>query len=281
MLLCSLVRVIGVGLLFTLGCNEFFGLKQTQLEFPDAAPLIDAIGCSGQTFSGLTDFPFTPAMPASEPTLSGDLTEVWFDQPNGAGGHAQIFYATGPAGGPYTGTNAAPFIDNSGVTESYGAALTEDGLHLAFIRAGNAYEVSRAATTAMFSTTPSPLGSLDAVDSISLSRDGTVAYISRAGEIYSATRPLLMDDFMPAVDLGVAGHNPTISPDELELFYDTTADPSGNVMRRVRPTVHDPFGAPELIQTGAYEPSITFDSRMLLVVQFSTPVVKQMTRSCP
>ena len=274
------MRAIGVCSLFVCGCNAFFDIHRTNLELPDAPPLIDAIGCSGSTFTGLVPFPYTdPVSAASDPALTADFTQLWFDQQDPVTTHNQVFFATGSQGGTYSGDNRAPFIEAG--TESTDPALTEDGLRLAFIRTNSVFEVSRAAITDPFPATASPLGSLGNAQSIALSRDGLVAYFDNNGEIFSATRTKLMDSFSAPVDLQVAGFNPTVSPDQLEIFYDTTGFPGANVERRVRATVTSPFGPPDLIQSNAYEPSISWDSRTLLMVQTSTPVIMMMTRTCP
>jgi hypothetical protein len=271
------------------GCNQIFGLHDTKLLLPDGPPPpIDAVGCSGETFHGPVPFPF--ATSGYDPAESPNGLELWFDQPDltpppPESAHAQIYVAARPTlADAFDAGTKAPFTDPSGTTAAYDPAITGDGLHLLYVtsRAGaSVWEVERASPTDAFPSNPSPRASLGTANAIAISLDGLTAYLSRGGELFVATRPQLMDDFTTPVDLGIAGTNPTISPDDRELFYDTTGQPGASIMRRVRASSADAFGAEELVTANGYEPSITADSRTLLLVVNSTPVVEQMTRSCP
>ncbi len=268
------VRVAGIALL-ACGCNQIFGLQQTRL--PDAAP--DAVGCSASAFMG--PYPVAISGNGDDPVGTLDGLELWFDRVTT---HSQVFVAhrSTPDGAFDAGTTTA-FDDPAYL--AFDPTLTGDGLRLLFIsNRGNggttAWEVTRASTSDPFPSQAAERASLgSALDSISISIDGTTAYFSSKMKLYAATRPRLDDSFGPPVDLGLVGENPAISPDQLELFYDTGV--LGNVVRSLRASTDAAFGPPEPVLTGGFEAGLTPDSRTLYVVETSSSIIMQMTRTCP
>src|SRR5262245_43612546 len=259
------------------GCNQLYGLEGTRLQTPDAP--IDAPGCSGSMFVDPQTLGTVFEPGDFDPRTSGDPTELWFSRANG---NYDIWVArrdgdTGPV------ETASPFPYNSATANDGDPAFTSDGRVLVFLSqriSGQAvYEARRPAVGAAFAA-PTPIaidgGGGDA--GIDLTPDGlTLYFVDPFRQLRAIHRSSLEQPFgNPGPALASAVVWPSLSPDELELYYQ---NPDGDgVFRRTRASTTLPFDATEMqVLSGGGDPDVSADSRRLY---FSNGGVSVMTRAC-
>jgi hypothetical protein len=264
-------------LLALAACNQWFGLDETVLKNADARA--DAPGCSASAFANPQRVEGTAINAELDPTASADAHELWFTR---AGSSYDLFVATrADTEGAFD--IATPFAYNTAMDDD-DAALSADGRVLMFVsdRVGDdqLYEARRSAIGAAFDP-PAQVGGLpvrEMENGIDLSFDGlTLYYVNLDAELRAIQRPSLDGAFGPPSPVLAAGIEfPSLSPDELELYY---AKPTGGgLYRRTRAEPGIPFGADEIVvfATGG-DPDVSPDSMQLY---FSNQGVFVMTRVC-
>jgi hypothetical protein len=226
------------------GCTQVFDIQPTRLL--DAHVVPDGVGCSDASFSSVTELTvFTGAPEEADPTLRADGLELWFAL-RVTPGEFFIKRATrATIADAFGAIEDAPF----GVAGLYerDPSLTLDGLRLLFIsdRAGafTLYETTRPALDEPFGP-PNPLGGLPNVNGFDISLDGLrLYYVTQGTELWTVARPDTSSPFANPVMLMDGLRFPTISPDELELFYVPSSQSSG-IVRRVRARTFDDNGLP-------------------------------------
>lgn len=97
-------------------------------------------------------------------------------------------------------------------------------------------------------TEPAPVGLVSpagGVQGCDFSADGLELYVGSDEGIRVATRPTVDSDWGPLGPVIAPGWNPSISPDGLELYLDTTGDPTLRMMSRA--SQDDPWDGLELV----------------------------------
>lgn len=218
---------------------------------------------------------------ASDPTANHDPLELWFSRTG-------IVPTYDIAGALRASTTSSfdigiAFSHNSGATDR-DPAFSGDGLTMVFIsdRGGSLaiFEVRRTVTTSDFEPPVQLTLDVDArIDNgIELSADGLTLYVvDAAGDLRSMTRPDRGGAFGRLSDVLASGIiSPSVSADELELFYGRT-DTAG-VYRRARDSKAGAFDKPEtLVLADAIEPDVAPDSERLYV---KVAEFMELTRSC-
>lgn len=276
--------VLTVGLA---GCNGVFGLDQTELREPlaiDAAP--DGPGCSDGVFGAPTVLTTFDDLPAEfEASLRHDRLEIWFEVLTAT--RTETWVATrGADTVAFDPPQLAPF-SASGTVDDTHPVLTGDGRRLLFLseRAGgnDLYEVVRTDIGAPWGT-PRQLAGLDGKNlrTFDVSHDGLTLYFkdSNADTLttYVARRATFDAPFGEAT---IAAHNtssPSISPDELELFYN--APGTSRLEKRVRVDPALPFDDNAiLIADSGDDPDLAGDGRTMVIARSNTLVL--LERTCP
>ena len=193
------------------------------------------------------------------------LGELWFTVPSGP---RDLYFAT-PNGLGFAAAVRATFNDD--VADDYDPASTEDGSRLLFISNRNSgsrvFEVVRDGD--MFSA-PLMRGDIPTVEGIDISRDGLRLYYTTPDGMFVTERPSLDGAFTAPRLLALVGEFPSISTDELELYYNVDAT---RIARRTRRAIAEGFGAEESPLEGAGAPlldgndaEISHDGTTLLFV---------------
>ncbi len=268
-------------LLATAGCNPVFGLKETVP--PDGPP--PPIGCSGQLFGSPVSLPPLVENQAEfDGQLSADGRELWMVAHDPSVQDEFRAYrsvrATRDADFPLaTKVDLAP---GRAVTDP---ALTADGRRIMFVSREPTELVLEAVRETPDGVFGSPalisgLGSIS-VAGLDLSVDGlTVYYTNFAGDLWTASRATVDDPFVDARMLMTNIGYPSVSPDQLELFYTKVTPTGGPIYRRLRPAVSEPFGPDETIvaDRGA-DPDVSPDGRTLVISDLGGLTL--LTRECP
>ena len=217
---------------------------------------------------------------AEDPSATGNPLELWFAR-------SGIVPSYDIAGARRASTSSAfdtplDFEHNSTASDR-DPQLTGDGLAMVFIsdRDGgwHAYEARRASTSAAFDAPARielPAGHVDS--GIDLSADGLTLYMADGGgELRAATRSARTMAFTAAGDvLASAVQSPTLSPDELELYY--TRTDAASTYRRTRASKTSAIDKDErLVVEDATEPDVVPDSERLYVKLAGFTL---LTRSC-
>ncbi|MDQ3295929.1 MAG: hypothetical protein M3619_05065 [Myxococcota bacterium] len=269
-------------LLIASGCNSAFGLEPTVTRF-DARP-IDAPGCADGVFGSPTVVTsFDNGLRDFEPALRHDLLEVWAHQ---VATVDEIWRATRtdvtePFGAPVK----ASF---SSATDDGRPTLSGDGLRMLFLsdRAGgnDVWEVTRSSLGEDFGSPRAVVGFADHnLLSLDVTFDGLTLYFKDSSQIddavYTATRATLDAPFIvsPAI-VALGASSPAISPDDLELFYNTPG--TNQLWKVVRASPTEPFTSPPvLVLEDGEDPDLAADGRTLVTTRNSSLVIHQ--RSCP
>jgi len=275
-----MVAMRSVGLVFVLaGCNQLYGLEPTVVLGADAR--IDAPGCADSPFINPMKVAGTALDIGYDPTLSAGGHELWFSQDMGSSSYDLMIATRADVNGGFD--TATAFAHNSSMQDG-DPALSGDGLVLVFISERVAgitiYQSTRPSLGAAFSP-PGPAGgaaSSQGGAGIDLSFDGlTLYFIGDAYELRSVHRATRSDAFgaeSPVLATDVAW--PSLSPDELELYYMKSA--GAGIYRRTRASPTLPFDANELqISSGGGDPDVSSDARQLF---FDSGDIFVMTRTC-
>jgi hypothetical protein len=260
------------------GCNQLFGLDETVLITADAA--IDAPGCAGSPFGNPQQVLGTVLDNDFDPSESSAGRELWFVRNPNTMTDFDIWIATrGSATGAFDA--GASFQYNSAMNDG-DPSLSGDGLIVVFFssRGGTrlAYESKRTTIDGPLSQ-PVPLPASPA-DGIDLSFDGlTLYYIDDNGALVAIRRPARDQPFgMPGSSLAAAVRYPSLSPDELELYF--TKPMRGEIYRRTRATTtaaFDPASETTILLDGG-DPDVSPDS---LRLHYSVSGdIHVMTRTC-
>lgn len=268
----------------------------------DAPPTIDAGICHAGTWG-------TPAAIAStvtqseeaDPSVSADELEMFFDS-NRVGGQARAIWRATRAtrADAFTVVGVIAAIDST--SDDTDAEISPDGLTLYFrsnrTGSNDIFYATRATPADMFVFD----GGLPFIDSTSSVRSGPdvtgddltmfftrndlqIAVASRS----SAAAPFSFDREISEVNAAQSDGNPTITPDGLELFFDSYRTGPAAIFHASRASTADMFSAPvempELLGSGsaAGTPEISSDGRTLY---YFVNVGGQLdlytaTRSCP
>jgi len=266
-----------VGLCFALaGCNQVWDLGATKLETVDAA--IDGPGCFDGAFAAPEPLRgFMIPERAVDPQMRHDFLEIWFiELPN----NYDIFRARrsspSDAFGPVEKMFSGPDAERS-------PSLTGDGLHLFFATdrnggANEVWEATRPTLDAPFGPPEKVLGLPTNINyaSFDVSFDGNTIYSDDGnGDLVQITRVNGVFEAPRLVATNV--HYVSVSPDGLELFYQTSTD---RIEQLGRTSLTEMFSGPSvLLYDNADDPDMSPDGKTLLFAANNT--ILQRVRTCP
>ncbi len=267
------------------GCNQVFGIKDTQ-----SPTAIDAPGCSQARFEAPVPLDLGDLTDAGDGELL-DLQHLWFSQ--GPSGDRDIWRAQRASdSGPFDPPVREPNINTVGQSD-FDPAITADGLDMFFVswRTGSVavYEATRTSLTSDFGpplTVPAA-STLYPVGGIDVSSDGLTLFVADNQGTDYLLRALHRDARdkpfgAPSAPLASNVVDPSVSPDQLELFF-TPATANQGVDRLVRTTatMDTPFdsggAAPEVVDPSYADPDVSPDSAHLIVYNSGFSV---LTRIC-
>lgn len=246
------------------GCDRVFGLDEPFPITADAA--IDAPGCSNHLFSSPVELAgtFQDVVPTWDPTFATPL-QLWFVRARMTG-EVDIWCAT-------RASEQDPFGDALPVMgldtgDDSNPSFSADGRDLLFVRGARVYETTRLSETDSFGppVLAAGLSTVEVRNGIDLSLDGlTLYYAEGNGDLYSVTRPTRDLPFgARSVNLASNVSWLTVSPDQLELYYDSLSDNEYIIHRMVRANPAAPFDSDRPVMAGT-DPDISSDSRSLLM----------------
>jgi hypothetical protein len=262
------------------GCNGLLGLDPAHE--PDA---FVAPGCSGSRFTGPFELTSLTGPTTWDPSQGDDPLELIVSIQDEATNLLHINRATRPDTASAYTLVPLPFTDPS--FEDHDPSITAHGARLLFLSnrvdGAHLWEALRD-STGTFSN-PAIVTSVEPFDAgLDMSIDGlTIYYADTRGNpptypLFTASRPSLDEPFgSPMMLLADGIRWPSISPDQLELYYLAADDTS--IHRRVRPAIDAPFGPDEPVAPGVEDPDVSADARTLLVSNFGQ--LQYMTRACP
>ena len=256
-------------------CNQIYGLDSTRvrdLEPPPCATVQFSAPIELEQFddehNNETEF---------DPQLSATGLELWYAaQPEASSGPSLLFRGErASTDEPFTvaivdlvGMNARshadPALTADGRRMIFRVDTTPPSLFEAVRQDGEQFPFDEILPVNGFAQ----FGSLG-VESFDLTWDGLRMYIAvKQGQLWLAQRDDRNKPFTKFIDLGMRNvHFPTISGDELELFY-TLYDmgSSGHSLyRRERADVDSPFGAEALVLDDGADPDIAPTSSQMIV----------------
>lgn len=245
------MRLAALALMTLAGCDLVF-----EVNVPDlcrtAGPFISQTPIEGMPQDHLFD-----------PTLRDDGLELFFTRAVAAAAF-DIFSAQRATEDDPFGP-ATPLAFDTLQAETDGQ-LTLDGLHLFFLRDNALFEAVRDRRDVPFAgAQPRPdIDPGSGINGYDVSADGLTIYFSKNDELLVAHRASLVSAFGAESVIGPRMDYPSISHDELELFFQSDA----TIARVTRPTTDAMFDAtPEPVFPGG-DPEITDDGLQLL---FSPP----------
>jgi hypothetical protein len=271
-----MVEVRRALLLLTFGCNELYGLDSTtvrDLEPPACSTVQFGVPVHLDEFRG--------GFAEYDAQLSADGNELWFTSSTeiAGGGRRNLLYRT--VRGDDDKFAPPTLLDLVGMNHLHtgDTAMTADGRRLIFridTSPATLLEGIREDTNQFpFETIVPVLGfsevSGGGVRSFDLTWDGLRLYFTNDdGELSMGTRPSRDQPFGSFVPLGTDYEYPTISGDELEIFYRHWDDPDiaqtdTRVFRRARASRTDPFGPEQLVLDDGSDPDIAPTSSQLIV----------------
>ena len=261
-----MVEVRRALLLLTLaGCNEFYGLEPTtirDLEPPACATVQFGAPVQLEEFrEGVTEL---------DPQLSTDGTELWLVITTlTSGGNRDLLYRTvRGADGKFAMPELLDLVQMN-TRSNTDPALTADGLRMMFRvenQPATLFEGLRShAGQFPFETIVSVngVGAID-VQSFDLTWDGLRIYVTnRDGELLVGSRPSRDQPFEAFELRGTNMEFPTVSGDELEIFYRHPQDP--RLYRSARTSRSESFAGEQVILDIAADPDIAPNSTQLIV----------------
>ena len=244
------MRLAALALMLLAGCDLVFEIKLPDL-CRTAGPFI-----SQQAIAGI------PQEHLFDPALRDDGLELFFTR-NIAGAQFDIFVATRSSVNEPFGP-AAPLAFDTLQAETDGQ-LTADGLHLFFLMNNALFEAVRERRDVPF-TGAQPRTDVDpgaaGINGYDISADALALYFSQGDELLVARRASVVSAFGAASVVGPRMDYPSISADELELFFQNPNDEM--IYRVTRSSTKAMFdGAPEAVFPGE-DPEITDDGLQLL-----------------
>ena len=258
--------VFGLAIVAVAGCDLVFPLEPpAQL---DASPL------GACPFLAPTELE-PSIISAFDPSLRGDVLELWFSK-NGGASDFDLYSVRRPSLTDPFGAEVAADGLNTNVSDT-DPALTLDGLRM-FYHSDLITEAQRTSATEPFGTGSAHVDLPGNVVGIDISFDGLRIYYDHVDGLRSQARLSLDTPFlMPATDLGPNRRFPSISHDELELFFD---DVAGNIYRVLRGSVTARFdGVPELIIAGG-DAEISDSGKLLIFRSLVADRLAVSERSC-
>ena len=250
-------------LLLCAGCNRALGLDPTTELDAYVAP-----GCAGARFVSTTDLTVTTMGEIHDPTLL-DQDELWFTY-HEAGGPYQIASATrADTTQAFDAPVIGSFVRSDNDTDP---AITRDGLHILFITDdARVYQADRPTRTSPWSAAALVPG-IDGEGvgvGFDITPDGLVIYMADAAGIRTARRSYPTGTFGPVTVLaaGLPTAFPTISPDELELFFNPMGgDTAGELHRITRTdrTLDFDLATEQVVYQSAVDADITADAQTLV-----------------
>jgi len=236
--------------------------------------------CGDIPFSGLHAVTELDSVPIVEPTITGDLLELYYTtQP---GGQYAIGYArrASPTSA-FTVMGTVPFEPANNLPPD--ASVTADG-NLLVYRAEQAgdrhlYYVTR--DSGVWSS-PRLVPGLDAIDanSLEISGDGLDLYLE-AGQLSAARRATRNDAFeLNRVPLGADLRYPTVTADGLELFYNDGSGGTLAIKRTTRASELVGFSPGPQVFAGL-DPDLTGDGQTLVFAKPNGSGLMMAERVCP
>lgn len=196
--------------------------------------------------------------------------------------HAQLVVEPGmylaDPGGPY----------NTPEDREWDPALTADGTLMFFLTtrggADQIYQVEQ--IDGVFEGEANLVAGLpDGIAGYDLSADGLAVYGSGVDrEMFVARRGSRTEPFLPIESLGFTGEYPSISADELEIYYNDLE--TGAIVRRTRKSKDASFGAEETpFENGVIlmgiDPDLSHDGERLRYASPGGGSMFELTRECP
>jgi hypothetical protein len=211
------------------------------------------------------------------PTLTGDQLTIYFHANRGADGLGSddIWMASRDSRADDFGESTL-VVEVSSSSADGAPSLSADGLtmFLSSARPGgvggnDVWVATRSNPTASFGTpvVVAEVSSLSSETGPFISADGLTLYIGVEGTIVSASRPALDMPFetpteLVELDIGGTIGGPTLSDDELEIFFTgQIGGDSSELWVARRATRSDPFGTPELVSE-VNSPSADFSAEL-------------------
>jgi hypothetical protein len=256
------------------GCNQVWDLGSTTLEKVDAA--IDGPGCFDGAFSAAEPLPgFMISERPVDPQMRHDSLEVWFiEAPN----EYDIFRAHRNSLSDQFGPAEPMFV---GPNSERSPSLTGDGLHLFFGSNRNGptavWEAVRPTLDGAFAAPQQVLGLPAGInyEAFDVSFDGNTFYYSDGDDLMQVTRVNGVFGTPKLVATNV--HYVSVSPDGLELFYQTSTD---RIEQLGRTSTAEVFtGLSVLLYDSADDPDMSPDGKRLLFAANNT--ILERVRTCP
>ena len=217
------------------GCQLVFGQQPEPPPGPDAPP--DAPACTGK-FSPNIELVLEQDGSTKFDPATNELGELWFTV---VGNSRDIRLATPDGEGGFETHTAANFNDPT--ADDYDPAASADGNRLLFIstRLGGSRVFEIVRNAGMFGD-PALLANVPPVEGIDISDDGLRLYFNDPMGLHVMERPDLGAAFANRRLLALDGDYPSISGDELEVYYNVEL---ARIARRTRPNATTEFGSEE------------------------------------
>lgn len=228
-----------------------------------------------------SEVPELEGLATGDPSIRGDELELFYSRP-GSQQMYSIAYATRPTvTSIWEPKGAVPFGDPT--ASELDPSVSADGSYVAFIsnRGGTAdlaYIARRTCDT--WETFPAPGLESTIVYSIELSYNALALYYTTPErDIYEVRRNSLEEAFGQPILVVTNGEWPSISSDELEIFF--TRGGTGGVQRATRTSIGVAFDSSTTATLFGGDPDITPDGRTLMLYSLSASTVQLTRRVCP
>jgi len=236
------VRALAL-LVMLAGCDLVFKVEVPDL-CRDAGPFIAPVPLDG-----------LPSQRLFDPTLRADGLQLFFSQ------FDDLFVVTRDSTSEPFGMPQQTALSTPG--RDFDPSLTLDGLRLFYLVDNVMFESVREKTIDAFGFGQARVDIEDFLHSFEVSHDGlTIYYNLQSGGFFMARRATLVSAFGARIPLGEGRLWPSISHDELELFYED--EPTEQVFRITRDSRDAPFeGMGVAILQGA-DPEISDSGEQLM-----------------
>lgn len=274
------------------GCDSLFNLDHVDLQHGDGGTDAMADAASDARPDGPAVFPACKTFAqrqnlqngltgSHDPTLSRDRLELFTARQPGT--TFDLYRATRADTTTQFGTGSPVGELDDSLADDTDPALTDDGLMIVFLsnRAGSgfrAYQATRSVVGGQFML-PNPLPGLmvQPMDGVDLSADGLTVYFHVGGVLYQASRDNRDNPFGVPLALGMFGAFPSMSPDQLAIYYNAS---TGGLVRRTRTAPNNGFnGTEEVVDSGGSDGDMISDgSAVVLTTGTSSDIV--VIREC-